>query len=224
MMPRRRYLLFILLVLVTTPVAAAVIEKHSIENRIDAEGIRRVVIELPPGTVNVRTSRDGMVRIDGDLSVRFGNRTPASERRAVAAGIDVVGERRGSRLVIGEQRDAIARRGWARRLHTEHNITITVPEWTHVELRQRNGEIDLDGAFGDLDVSMRAGEIRLTMPRSGVGDLTAKTRIGEVNADLGRQTEVREGLLPGEVRYANPEGESTVRLYVTVGSVSVRLK
>jgi hypothetical protein len=224
MIPRRVLPLSILLVLLSTSVAAAVVEKRPIDNRIDAGSIRRVIIELPPGNVKVRTSRDATIRIDGDLAVHFGNRTSVLERRAVVAGIDMVGEKRGSRLVIGEQREGSARRGWARRLQTEHDITVTVPEGTHVELRQRNGEVDLSGSFGDLDVQMRAGEIRLSMPRSGVRDLSAKTRVGEVSADLGRQTEVREGLLPGEVRFENPEGVATVRLYVTVGSVAVRLQ
>lgn len=223
----KRFAVMIFAVLVCgTGVSAAEPESKELSHRYDAGSIRRVQIELPPSTrLQVRTSAAPVITIAGDVTVRFKGSPSKARRRAVLEGIDVVGEVESSnRLKIVDRRQGKARSGWARRLITEYDVTITVPEWTNVEVRQRSGAISVDGNLGDVSVGLRSGEISVVLPRARVRELSARARAGEVKADFGRTTEEREGLFPGETTYSNPSGQTAVRLNVTMGQIEVRLR
>lgn len=215
-----------IVLLVASVVTAAEPESKEISHRYDSGSIRRVEIELPPSTrLDVRTGEDSVITIDGRAEVRFEGSPSRLKRQAILEGIDVAGEVESSnRLRIVDRRAGAARSGWARRLATDFTLTITVPSWTNVEVHQRDGAVVIDGDLGDVTVGMRAGEIRAVLPKARVKELTARTRVGEVRADLGRITEQREGFLPGATTYENPAGQTTVRLYVTAGEIDVILK
>lgn len=213
------------LLLVATA-SAAEPETTTISKRYDSSSIRRVEIELPPSTrLHVRTGPGSEIAIDGEVAVGFRDSHSRLMRRTVLEGIDVVGEVESSnRLRIVDRREGAARKARARRLETVFDLTITVPEWTNVEVRQRDGSVVVDGAFGDVTVDMRAGSIRAVLPKAHVKDLSARTRVGEVRADYGRKTEELEGFLPGATTYENPAGQTVVRLTVTAGEIDLELK
>lgn len=212
--------------LLVATVSAAEPETKTISNRYDSSSIRRVQIELPPSTrLQVRTGSGSEITVEGEVAVGFKDSHSRLLRRAVLDGIDIVGEVESSnRLKIVDRREGDARKARARRLETVFDLTITVPEWTNVEVHQRDGSVVVDGAFGDVTVGMRAGEIRVVLPKPRVKELSARTRVGEVRADYGRKTEELEGFFPGATTYENPAGQTVVRLTVTAGEIDVTLK
>ncbi len=206
-------------------VSASEPETTEISHRYESGTVRRVEIELPPGTsLIVRTAREPVISIEGTAKVNFEGSPSRLKRKAILEGLDVEGIIESSnRLRIVDTREGKARSGWARRLLTEYAVTITVPEWTNVEVQQRDGSVTLDGDFGDVIADLRAGQLSAKLPKARVKDLSARTRAGEVRADFGRVTEERQGLFPGEATYANPSGQTTVSLTVTFGEIDVKL-
>lgn len=208
-----------------SPAFGAEPQSRELKQSYLAEDVNRLEIELPPDTtLRLRTSTSKQIEVDGKVTVRFEGSPSRLKRQSIMEGLGIAAEMKGNRVRIYDSRDGDARSGWARRLDTNFDLTITVPEWTHVEVRQRNGEVDARGAFGNVDVGMRAGTIALTVPKARVRELTAKTRIGEVKADYGRVTEQMEGLFPGEARYENPDGLTRITLTLTTGEINVKLE
>lgn len=205
--------------------SAAEPDSKQISHRYESGSIRRVEIELPPATtLLVLTGSLPVISIEGTAQVSFEGSPSRLKREAILEGLDVIGTIESSnRLRIVDSREGQARSGWARRLVTEYDITITVPEWTNVEVHQRDGAVTLNGDFGDVVVGLRAGELSATLPKARVKELTARARAGEVRADFGRVTEEMQGLFPGEATYSNPAGQTTVNLKVTFGEIDVKL-
>ena len=55
-----------------------------------------------------------------------------------------------------------------------------VPRDTHVVIRQKDGEVNLQGLTGDIDASVRNGEIFVYLPEGAVYNTNAKSRFGGV--------------------------------------------
>lgn len=200
-------------------------ESRTLHRSYDAEGFNRVEFELPPETIlRLRTSTEPVISIDGTVTMMFKESMPKVRRLETLEGIQVIGKIDGRRLVIVEHREGVARSGWARWVDAHFDLTITVPEWTNVEVRQRNGSVEARGGFGSVSIGMRFGKIDVAVPKNRVKELNARTRLGEVKADLGRVTEENEGFLPGETRYENPDGSTRINLAVTVGDIAVELR
>lgn len=215
---------FLAMVVLASSVLAAEPGTKQVEHKYMGESINRVEIELPPDTkLNVRTSPEKIISVAGAITVHFEGSPSKVRQRGIMDGMDVSAEMRGNRLRIFDSRDGAARSGWARRLDTDYVVTVTVPDWTAVEVSQRNGVIDAAGKLGNVKVGMRAGEIRLEVPKERVKELTARTKVGEVTADYGRITEQLEGFLPGETRYENENGLTRIDLKLTMGDISVKL-
>ena len=79
------------------------------------------------------------------------------------------------------------------------------------------------GDFGDVAADLRAGEVKVRVPRARVRELNASCRVGEVRANVGTEIITKEGLFPGRTHYFNPKGKTHVNVHVTAGEVDVTL-
>jgi hypothetical protein len=166
--------------------------------------VRRLVIDVPAGEVTVRNGAADRIAISGYARR---NEEMIDDAKLV--------------LRIDGDQATVARVGGSH--FTNYSVRVEVPPGTAVAVGTRYGEVRLDGTFGDVDVSLRAGEVRISTPRATVRELNASAMVGEVHTDLGDRTIEREGVFPGRTHWENAGGKSRVNVRTTAGEVHVRL-
>src|ERR1051325_6413715 len=166
--------------------------------------VRRIVVDVPAGEVTVRNGAADRITISG-----------YARRHEVV--ID------SAKLVLRVDGDeaTVAREGGTH--FTNYSLRVDVPPATAVAAGTRYGRVRIDGTFGDVNVSLSAGEVRLETPRAAVRELNASAMVGEVHTNLGARTIQREGLFPGRTHWENTAGRSVVNMHTTAGEVHVRL-
>lgn len=194
---------------------------HAVSASIPRGNVKRVVIDIPAGEFRVKNG--DAIRIDGEVRRNYdGPRSRERNQRIVddlSAEIIVDGDEAVIQRKIGKNA-----RGFMVRNNSAYEVTIEVPAGIDLEFDTRFGEVKLDGTFGNVDVDMNAGEIRMSTPRASVHDLKASVRVGEVHADLGDRRITSEGVFPHAAHFSNPDsGKTEVRLHVTAGEVHVTL-
>ncbi|HEV7921167.1 MAG TPA: hypothetical protein VGR02_10305 [Thermoanaerobaculia bacterium] len=166
--------------------------------------VRRLVIDVPAGEVTVRNGAADRITISG-----YARRNE-----------EMVQDAKLVLRVAGDQA-TVARIGGSH--FTNYSVRIEVPPGTAIAVNTRYGEVRLGGTFGDIDVSLRAGEVHLETPRASVRELNASALVGEVHTNLGDRTIDREGVFPGRTHWENAAGKSRVTVHTTAGEVHVTL-
>jgi hypothetical protein len=220
--------LTLVLAIAAGALAPAALADYSVSHTFDSttalRGARRVVIDIPAGELHIQNGAANSIGLHGAVRRDYdGYRRRERSQRIVD---DITPE------VVMKDGEAVIRRrfgpnagGWTARNNTNFDITIDLPAGIDVDVQTRFGEVHLDGAFGNVDVDLSAGEIHMTSPRANVRHLAASCQVGEVHTNLGDRTIDREGLFPGTTRFTNPNGgKGDVRLHVTAGEVHVSLK
>jgi hypothetical protein len=210
-----------LLLLSTTSAAAELRVSHAFESSVPRGSVRRVVVDIPTGEIHIRNGAPGVLTVSGTASREPDSaRSRETQQRIVN---DTTVE------IYASNEEAIVRRrfgpeakGFSGETFTKYEVTLAVPPGISLEVLTRAGEVKIDGSYGNVDVDLRAGEIEIRTPRSAVRDLLLSVRIGEVRANLGRETLTKEGLFPGKVRFRGT-GQSNIRAHVTTGEVDVVL-
>jgi hypothetical protein len=205
------------LVLVSLVAATAAADvSHPVSASVAKGGIRRVIVDIPSGEINVRNGASDRIRVSGE--VRRDDDDAESRRDVENTRVEI----------LTDDADAIIRkagpsRSWSWRIHTNYHLTVEVPRGLGVSLETKYGEITLEGEFGNIDADLRAGEIHLRTPRASVKELNASVRIGEVHTDFGEDREDHEGILPGTTHFINANGRSRINVHTTVGELHVTL-
>jgi hypothetical protein len=217
-----RYLLALSASLLVTSAALANDVEHAFQAAVQRGQVRRVVIDIPTGSFTVRNGAADRLAVSGIVSRDYDG---AREKRWAQ---DVVNDTSVEIYVNGQE--AVIRRKFGRKADSFRarkfsglDLRIELPPGLDIEFETAAGEVDLAGQYGDIDIDMRAGEIELRIPKSGVKELNASCRVGEVRANLGKEIITREGLFPGTTRYFNSAGTTRVNVHVTAGEVDVVL-
>jgi hypothetical protein len=207
-----RYALVCIALFATT---AAADVSRSVAASVRRGNVRRVIVAIPAGEINVRNGSSDRISVAGE--VQRSDDDADARRDIKSANVEIVSD--------GD--DAIIRKtgasDWGWRVHTSYHLDVNVPRGTSVELETKYGEVTIEGEFGNIDVDLRAGEIHLRTPRAAVRELDASARIGEVHTDFGDDREDHEGILPGTTHFVNANGRSRVSLHTTVGELHVTL-
>ena len=217
-----RSLLAAALLLAATPAFASRVVTHNFSSVIAAPHVRTMTIDIPAGQISVVNGKAGEIRILGTVTRDYDR----WDRRASMQRI--VDDISAETFVNGE--DAVVRRrfgpnaqSWRSQKFANFDLTIEVPAGTSVSFDTSFGEIDMHGSFGNIDIDLRAGELRLITPRADVRELNASCRVGEVHTNLGSEIVTREGVFPGTTHFDNPSGRTVVNAHVTAGEVHVEL-
>ncbi|HEX7705888.1 MAG TPA: hypothetical protein VF701_05455 [Thermoanaerobaculia bacterium] len=206
--------------LASTALAADV--THSFQSVIPVGGVQRVVIDLSTGVFKVRNGAAGQLGIAGIASRDYDGQRERQWAQKVVDDTSVEFEIRGAEAIV-RQRFGPNAKSWRARKFTGYDIRLDLPPGIDVKFATAAGEIDMAGSFGDIDIDMRAGEIRLRLPKEQVRELRASCRVGEVKTNLGDEVVTREGIFPGRTEFFNAGGRSRVRAHVTAGEVHVTL-
>jgi len=187
-------------------------------------GVRRIVVDVPAGSVHVRNGAGDTIVATGTVRREYDSDSDRIKQQRVVddIGVDIYVSKDGA--IVGRKLGEHAR-GWSARNNSDYELTLDVPAGIDLDIQTRAGEVHLDGSFGSVHADLRAGEIHANLDRASVRDLTASVRVGEVHADTGDRTIDNEGVFPKEVHWRNPNGgTATVDLHATAGEVHVKRK
>jgi hypothetical protein len=196
---------------------------HSFAASAATRGVRRVVIDIPAGSVKIQNGASNRIAVRGEVRRNFdGYRRRAKEQSIVndiTAEIAVDGDVATVRRHFGP-----GAQSWsAKSTHSEFDITLELPPGVDVDVATRYGEVSIDGAFGRIDSDLRAGEVHVRTPRVNVRDLDASVLIGEVHTYFGDHYIENEGVFPRVAHFHNASGRSDVSVHSTFGEVHVTL-
>jgi hypothetical protein len=194
---------------------------HEFSSSVPRAGVRSVTIEIPIGTLEIRNGASGAIAVHGEARREYdGPQERVSRQRAVdSSSVEI--EVRGDEAFIRRRFESGAG-SWASG-HTKFDVSIEIPQSLNVMIEQKVGELRMDGAFGNVDIEMRVGEVHIRTPKVNVRELTAGTTVGEVHTNVGDRTFDREGLFAGKTHYINEGGKSSFRVDLSIGEIHIQL-
>ncbi len=178
---------------------------HPFQSSMPLGAVRRVVLDIPAGEFHFRNGSATALAIRGDVRRDYEGWTRREQNQRIVDDIMPEVVIKGDQAII-RRRFGTNATGWGARNKSVFEMTIEVPSGADVEVQTRFGEVHFDGAFGNVNVDMNAGEIHMTTPRANVRELAASCRVGEVHTNTGDQIIEREGLFPRTTRFTNPNG------------------
>lgn len=217
---RKALLLAALLGLAATTAADDV--EHKFQSVVPRGQVQRVLIDIPAGTFTIRNGSADRLSISGIASRDYdGQRERIWAQKVVDDTFVEIYVNGGQAIVrrrFGRNADS-----WRAQKFTGIDIHLDVPPGVDLQFDTTAGEIDVAGDFGDVAADLRAGEVKVRVPRAKVRELNASCRVGEVRANVGTEIITKEGLFPGRTHYFNPKGKTHVNVHVTAGEVDVTL-
>jgi len=98
---------------------------------------------------------------------------------------------------------------------------IKAPAGAKLDIRQHVGDVVVDGIAGDIDASVRSGDIVVEVPNPGQCIVDAKVKVGDVYADA--PGKLRQSRWIGQ-KFASDAGTARQHLHlrVDVGGISVQ--
>ena len=216
----RSILITFALLFITTAAFADRQVSHQFHSEAPASGVKRVVIDIPSGSITVRNGVADSLRVFG-VARREYDDTPQHDQKIVDdTGIEIYAS---SDEAIVRRRFGANAQGWRAQRFTSFDLTVEVPKGTTVKFETSYGSVDINGSFGDVDVAMRGGTVTFTTPRADVRTLSTACRIGELTTNFGEEVVQKQGILPSSMNYFNAEGRTNVHVHATTGSVFVSL-
>lgn len=196
--------------------------EHKFQSTVARAGVRRVIIDVPHGNFTIRNGNANDIVVAGIASRDYdGKREMAWAQKVVndtSVEIYVSGNEAIIKRKFGPNADS-----YRARKFTGIDLRLDLPPGVDVKFETSAGDVDVAGDFGHLDIDLRAGDVKIQMPRARVRALDASCRVGEVNTNLGTQIVSKEGLFPGRTHFFNAAGTSNVKAHVTFGEVNVTL-
>lgn len=198
--------------------------KVSREFRVEAlaGSVDRVIVEAGVSELEIRNGQAGSIVAHGVVKREYESSEDIKEARAILDQSEIQIEIDGSRAIIRRKLGPDAD-GWRVRNQTQFTIIVEIPVAVDVEVRQRVGEITVDGSFGNIDVDLGVGEVKIRTPKKNVREVSARTRIGENRTHTGDRIITREGVLSGKTEFFNDGGTSRLHVAVGVGEIDIEL-
>ena len=214
--------LSIALALATPALAQSEVE-HAFSTSVAAPGIERVIVEMPSAGVTIRTTDGDQVSVTGRARRGYRNEKQRSDAQRMVddSSMEIVID--GTTASVRRRFGPNATSRSAKGSKTAFELVLTIPASKGVRVRMRAGEIDASGLFGHVDFGLRAGDVKLSMPKSSVKELIARARVGDLELNLGDRIIEKDGLFAGKAHYLNEGGDHVVSVLVTTGHVAIEL-
>ena len=194
---------------------------HEFRSSAPAGAVRTVVIDVPVAEMVIRNGNSSTISVEGDARREYDDKGERESRQRSVDDASVDLEVRGAVAQIKRKFGPQAG-GWGSS-HIKFTVTVELPAGVNIDVRQKIGELRVDGSYGKIDVAMKIGEVRLRTPRANVRELSASTTVGEVHADTGDRSLAREGIFAGATRWRNESGKSSVTIELSIGEIHVQL-
>jgi len=196
---------------------------HSFATTAARGHVRRVVIDIPTGEVRIRNGAADRIAVHGTSLRHFEGYRRREREQQIADDISAEVVVHGDEAIVRRHFGPNAQSWSAKSHHSAVEITVEIPPGLDVEMSTRYGSVDIDGAFGNIDTDLRAGEVHVRTPRANVRDLTASVSIGEVHTYFGSHYIENEGVFPHSARFHNESGKADLNIHSTFGEVHVTL-
>jgi hypothetical protein len=196
---------------------------HSFATTAARGHVRRVVIDIPAGEVRIRNGVGDRIAVHGSTIRHFEGYRRRDREQQIADDISAEVVVHGDEAIVRRHFGPNAQSWSAKSHHSAVEITVEIPPGLDVEMSTRYGSVDIDGAFGNIDTDLRAGEVHVRTPRANVRDLTASVSIGEVHTYFGSHYIENEGVFPHSARFHNEGGKADLNIHSTFGEVHVTL-
>ena len=156
---------------------------------------------------------------------------PAPERQKIAhelESVHVVAERRGDELVVTT--DCPKHRPFpppnildpfAKEAGFDLEYRIKAPRVTRIIADHHMGEVNIDGLTGDIQVTLRRGEILLHLPEEGRYDIRATSKFGDVNNDFPGEEKRRRWVVGHRVANEDSPAPHKLNLRVKFGDIVI---
>jgi hypothetical protein len=196
---------------------------HDFSSAVPASGIERVIVEMPSAGITVRTAAVSEIALTGHTRRGFKNEKQRKDAQVMVddSSVEIVVD--GTTATVRRKYGPKAQSRTAKGSHTAFEFSLTIPESIGLRVRMKGGEIDASGALGHIDIGLRAGDVKLVMPKASVKELIARARVGDLHLNLGDRIIEKEGLFAGKVNYLNEGGAYVVSVLVTTGDVTIEL-
>lgn len=179
-----------------------------------ANGVERVLVDVPVGQVIVEGSNDRQV----DLEVRLECDDRGGACEDLAKRVRVV--------YSSDEGDLTLRlKEWpkSRNKGLEAHVRVRVPRDLQLRADLGVGELRIESLESDVDADLGVGELSITMPAAAVGSVSADTGIGEANLTAGGRHYESAGLVAREIRWNKGTGKARVEADCGVGEIDIRL-
>jgi hypothetical protein len=196
---------------------------HSFSASAARAQVHRVVIDIPAGSVKIRNGAANRIAVSGHVRRRFDGYRSRAKEQTIADNITAEIIVSGDEAIIRRHYGPGAQSWSAKSIHSVVEITVDIPPGLDVDVSTHYGEVDIDGAFGNISSDLRAGEVHVRTPRANVRDLRASVLIGEVHTYFGDHYIENEGVFPRTAHFHNAVGRSDVNLHSSFGEVHVTL-
>lgn len=216
-----RRVIVIALCLAALPAFAEKVQ-HSFQSSVPRGHVRRVVVDVPAGDIEIRNGAADRLTVSGVVMRDPDSESSRPKEQRIVNDTSVEIDTNNDEAVV-RRRFGTEAQGWRSSMFSEYRVKVEVPPGTNLDLQTRMGDVTIDGSFGDIDVDLRAGDIDVRIPKKDVRELNASARIGTVRTKIGDEFVEHEGVLPGETRYVNENGKSLVNVHATAGDVRVTL-
>jgi hypothetical protein len=167
-------------------------------------------MDFPPGGTLRLTKSTGMVTVEAwdRPDVEITTITSIDKVR-------VAGERHGDELVITTDFPHPA----FSRIDLEYRIK--VPGFARLIAAHDDGDVNIDGLVGDIQVTLHQGEIMLHLPQEGRYNVNAKSQLGNVNSDFPGPEKRRWWLLGHRSENADSHAARRLDLRVEFGDIVI---
>jgi len=189
---------------------------------VAAGSVDRVIVEIGVSELEIRNGEAGSIVAQGKLRREYGSSEDIKKAQAILDQSKIEIEIDGSRAIVRRKLGPDAD-GWRVRNQTQFLVVVEIPAGLDVEVRQKVGEVTVDGSFGNIDVDLGVGEVKVRTPKKNVREVSARTRIGENRTHTGDRIITREGVLPGTTEFFNDGGTSRLHVAVGVGEIDIEL-
>jgi len=109
----------------------------------------------------------------------------------------------------------------ARDVNFDLEYHIKVPADARIVVNHTIGEVNIDGAPGDIQANLRQGEIMLHLPQDERYDIHAGSTFGHVDNDYAGEQKRRGWVLGHRVTAADPMARHKLDLKVTFGNIVI---
>ena len=157
-----------------------------------------------------------LTRSTGVLTVEAWDRPDVEITTIQSAKVRVAAERHGDELVVTTDLP----RHWAFS-HVDLEYRIKAPRTARIIAVHDVGDVNIDGLAGDIQVTLRQGEIMLHLPEEGRYSINAKSHFGDVNSDFPGPEKRRWWLLGHRSVNQDSQAAHTLKLRVGLGDIVI---
>jgi hypothetical protein len=182
--------------------------------QLPAEGVERVVVDVPVGEVVIEGGNDQQVHLE--VRLECDDRGGACED--LAQRVKVVYSREEGNLTLRLKE-------WpkSRNKGLEAHVHVQMPRDLPLKAHLGVGELTIADLESSVEADLGVGELNITMQAAAVGSVNADTGIGEASLVAGGRHYESAGLIAREIRWTKGSGKARIEADCGVGEIDIRL-